>query len=123
MWKFLAKGSGSQASVPVQIYGLQLLPAGLSGRNQAAAGSVTKVAVRIYGPDTPREILLKTVGVWTSDNDGATWRKVPVHETAGHYLFAVRNASAAGFTSVKVYVNDGHGDSEDLTVLHAYGVR
>ncbi len=68
VWKFLAKGSGSQASVPVQIYGLQVLPAGLSGRNQAAAGSVTKVAVRIYGPDTPSEILLRTVGVCTSDN-------------------------------------------------------
>ena len=55
--------------------------------------------------------------------DGATWHKVSVHQTGGHYLVTVRNASAAGFTSVKVYVNDGHCDSEDLTVIHAYGVR
>jgi len=123
VWKFLAKGSGSQASVPVQIYGLQLLPAGLSGRNQAAAGSDTKVALRIYGPDTSSELRLNTVEAWASDNDGATWRKVSVHESGGHYLFSARNASAAGFTSVKVYVSDGHGDSEDLTVIHAYGVR
>ena len=56
----MAKGSGSQASVPTQIYGVQLLPAGLSGRNKAAGGSSTKIALRIYGPDTPTQLLLKT---------------------------------------------------------------
>jgi len=121
-WKFSAKGSGSQASEPVQIYGLQLLPAGLSGRNQAAAGSLTPVAIRIYGPGGVNPLLLKTVEVWTSVNDGATWRQVSVHKTGGHYVVSIRNASTAGFTSLKVYVDDGHGNSEELTVIHAYGV-
>jgi hypothetical protein len=123
VWKFPAKGSASQFSVPAQIYGLQLLPAGLSGRNQAAGGSLTRMAIRIYGPGTLNQLLLKTVGVWASANDGVTWRKVAVHTTGGHYAVSIRNASAAGFTSLKVYVADGHGSSELLTVIHAYGVR
>ena len=123
VWKFMAKGSGSQASVPTQIYGVQLLPAGLSGRNKAAGGSSTKIALRIYGPDTPTQLLLKTVEVWASANDGATWRKIAVHRAGEHYLVSVRNASAAGYTSLKVYVADGHGNSEGLTIIHAYGVR
>jgi hypothetical protein len=123
VWRFLAKGSGSQASFPAQIYGVQLLPAGLSGRNQAAAGSHTKVAMRIYGPNGVTPVLLRTVEVWASVNDGATWRKVPVHEVDGHYVVAISNASVAGYTSLKVYVANGHGSSEELTVIHAYGVR
>jgi hypothetical protein len=123
VWRFVAKGSGSQASVPAQIYGLQLLPAGLSGRNQAAGGSLTRMAIHIYGPGTLNQLLLRTVEVWASVNDGVTWRKVAVHATGGHYVVSIRNASSAGFTSLKVYVADGHGSSEQLTVIHAYGVR
>jgi hypothetical protein len=123
VWKFVAKGSGSQASVPTQIYGVQLLPAGLSGRNRAAEGSSTKIALRIYGPGTPQLLLLKTVEVWASANDGVTWRKIAVHRAGQHYVVSVRNGSAAGYTSLRVYVADGHGNSEGLTVIHAYGVR
>jgi hypothetical protein len=123
VWKFVAKGSASQFSVPAQIYGLQLLPAGLSGRNQAAGGSLTRMAIRIYGPGTLNQLLLKTVEVWASVNDGVTWRKVPVHATGGHYVVSIGNASTVGYTSLKVYVADGHGSSEQLTVIHAYGVR
>jgi hypothetical protein len=123
VWKFMAKSSVSQASVPTQIYGMQLLPAGLSGRNQATGGSRTKMTIRIFGADRPDEQLLKTVEVWASANDGVSWRKVSAHETGGHYVVSIRNASAAGFTSLKVYVADGRGNSEELTVIHAYGVR
>jgi len=123
VWKFEAKGSGSQASVPTQIYGLQLLPAGLSGQNQAASGSRTKLAIRIFGPGTPQRLLLRTVEVWASVNDGVTWRKVAVHRVGVHYLVFIRNAAAAGYTSLRVYVADGRGNSEGLTVIHAYGVR
>jgi hypothetical protein len=39
------------------------------------------------------------------------------------YLVTVRNSASAGYTSLKVYLSDGQGHSEDLTVIHAYGVR
>jgi hypothetical protein len=46
---------------------------------------------------------------------------VAVHRVGGHYVVSVRNAASPGFTSLRVLV--GHGDSEDLTVIHAYTVR
>ena len=46
-----------------------------------------------------------------------------MHQVGAHYVVFVRNASQAGYTSLKVYVADGHGNSERLTVIHAYGVR
>lgn len=123
VWKFMAKGSASQASFPAQLYGLQLRPTGLSGRNQAAAGSRTRMTIRIYGPDTLSQLLLRTVEVWASADDGVTWHRITAHVSGQHYVVTIRNASTAGFTSLKVYVADGHGNSEDLTVIHAYGVR
>lgn len=41
----------------------------------------------------------------------------------GRHVVSVKNASAAGFTSLRIYAGDRHGNSEELTVIHAYGVR
>jgi hypothetical protein len=123
VWRFMAKGSGNDFSVPAQLYGVQLVAAGLDGRDGAAGGSLTNVALRIDSGLTGAQARPRTVDAWASVNDGASWRAVTVRWAGSHYVVAIRNASAAGFTSLRIYVADGHGNSEDLTVIHAYGVR
>ncbi|HYK29768.1 MAG TPA: hypothetical protein VEV61_17505 [Streptosporangiaceae bacterium] len=116
-WRFFAnRGYGV-------IYGVRLLPAGLDLRNRAAAGSLTKVALRVDGVETSNAVFLPTAKAWASSNDGTTWHRVTVRRSGNHYVLSVRNASAVGFTSLRVFVADGHGNSENLTVIHAYRVR
>ena len=116
-WRFFAnRGYGV-------IYGVRLLPAGLDLRNRAAAGSLTKVALRVDGVETSNAVFLPTAKAWASSNDGKTWHWVTVRRSGNHYVLSVRNASAVGFTSLRVFVADGHGNSENLTVIHAYRVR
>jgi hypothetical protein len=123
VWHFTA--TGGSPGTAVQLFGLRVLPAGLSGRNQAAAGSLTRVGLQIDSAVTGTEVqvALPVVRVWASANDGMTWRRASVHEAGGRYVLSVRNAAAAGFTSLRIYVSDGHGASEELTVIHAYSVR
>ena len=122
VWKFMARGAGNNYSVPAQLFGLQILPAGLNGRNEAGSASATKVTLHVYSALTDEPAIVRTVRAWASANDGGSWAKVTVHRTGGHYLFSIRNAKASGFTSLRLYVSDGHGNSEELTVIHAYRV-
>ena len=122
VWKFMARGAGNNYSVPAQLFGLQIVPAGLNGRNKAGSASVTKVTLHVYSGLTEQPTTVRTVRAWASANNGASWAKVTVHRAGGHYLFSIRNAKASGFTSLRLYVTDGHGDSEELTIIHAYGV-
>lgn len=75
-----------------------------------------------HSATTSNTALLPTTEARASANDGKTWVRVAVHKSGGHYVFSVRNGKAAGFTSLRLYVSDGHGNSEDLTVIRACGV-
>jgi len=122
VWKFMARGSGHNYSVPAQLFGLQIVPAGLNRRNEAGSASATTVTLHVYSGLTDEPTTVRTVRAWASANDGGSWTKVTVRRTGGHYLLSIRNARASGFTSLRLYVSDGHGNSEELTVIHAYGV-
>jgi hypothetical protein len=80
------------------------------------------VPLRIFD-DNDVSVLLPTVRAWASSNDGRTWRQVVVNRDGGHYVVSVRNSASAGFTSLRVLASDHHGNSEQLTVIHAYAVR
>jgi hypothetical protein len=121
IWKFVARGSNSDLSNPVQIYGLQIVAAGLNRRNDAAGGSLTSVTLRPYS-DLDNAIALPVVHAWASSNDGKSWGRVSVRRVGSHYVISVRNARSAGFTSLRIYIADHAGNSEELTVIHAYGI-
>ena len=120
VWRFTANPANPGAMI--QLFTFQLVPAGLNARNQAAAGSVTLVPLRIFDA-LGNQVTLPTVHVWASSNDGRTWRPVAFHLAGGHYVVSVRNATSPGFTSLRVLAGDRHGNSEQLTVIHAYAVR
>jgi hypothetical protein len=58
-----------------------------------------------------------------STDDGKTWHSVTVRRHGDRYVFNVRDPRQAGFVSLRVFVRDGAGNSELLTVIRAYGVR
>jgi hypothetical protein len=123
VWTFPAHGGGVLDHASTWTYSLQWVARGLSARNQAGSHSLTTVALRAYPSTYPYPQLARTIKVWASSNDGVTWHRVPVRTDGSQYLISVRNSATAGYTSLKVYLSDGHGHSEDLTVIHAYGVR
>jgi hypothetical protein len=119
-WRFSAHAG---ASVTGQLYAAQMVPGGLDLRNRAAAGALTPVALRLYGPYSINPVLLAVVRAQASANGGKTWHSVAVRRRGGHYVISVRDPRQAGFVSLRLYVKDGSGNSEQLTVIHAYGVR
>jgi hypothetical protein len=122
-WRFSARGTTDDLSFTSQLYACQLVPGGLDWRNQAAAGVTTPVTLSLYGPSSVTPMLLHVVRAQASSNDGKTWHSVVVRRHGNHYVFSVRNPQQAGFVSLRLYVKDGSGNSESLTVIHAYGVR
>jgi hypothetical protein len=123
VWRFSAHGTTNDFSFTPQLYASQLLPAGLDRRNQAAAGVTTPVTLRLYSPFSVTPVLLHVVRAQASSDDGKTWHSVTVRRHDSHYVLSVRNPHQAGFVSLRIYVKDGSGNSESLTVIHAYGVR
>ena len=119
-WRFSAHAG---ASVTGQLYAAQMVPGGLDLRNRAAAGALTPIALRLYSPYSVSPVLLAVVRAQASANDGKTWHSVTVRRSGGHYVISVRDPRQAGFVSLRLYVKDGAGNSELLTVIHAYGVR
>jgi len=123
IWRFSAHGTTDGFTVTPQLYASVLLPGGLDGRNQAAAGVATPVTLRLYSPGSGTPMLLPVVRAQASSNDGKTWHSVTVRQHGSHYVFSVRNPRQAGFVSLRLYIEDRSGNSESLTVIHAYGVR
>ena len=123
IWRFSAHGTTGGFTFTPQLYASQLLPAGLNWRNQAAAGVVTPVTLRLFSPYSATPMLLHVVRAQASRNDGKTWRSVTIRRHGSHYVLSVRDPQHAGFVSLRVFVKDGSGNSESLTVIHAYGVR
>ena len=116
-WQFSAGGRHPFT----RVFSVTLAAGGLSDANAAAAGSVTPVTLG-FNWGTLLSYPIRTVRAWASADDGATWQRVAVRKLHGTYVLSVTNAASAGYTSLRVYVVDSHGTSEELTVIHAYGV-
>ncbi len=120
-WRFSAHAAPISASG--QLYAAQLVPGGLDLRNQAAAGAVTPVTLRLYAPYSTSPLLLQVVRAYASADNGKTWHSVTVRRRGNHYVIRVRDPQLAGFVSLRLYAKDRSGNSELLTIIHAYGVR
>ncbi|MFD1539403.1 hypothetical protein [Nonomuraea guangzhouensis] len=58
-----------------------------------------------------------------SDDDGKSWRSVPVTRTESGWTAGVPNPSTAGFVSLRAVVTDtaGNGVTQTITRAHAVG--
>ena len=116
-WQFSAGGRHPFT----RVFSVTLAAGGLSDANAAAAGSVTPVTLG-FNWGTLLSYPIRAVRGWASANAGATWQPVTVRKVNGHYVLYVGNAATSGYTSLRVYVADKHGESEELTVIDAYGI-
>jgi hypothetical protein len=121
VWRFYAHGTTNHASLQAHLDAIRLLPGGLDLHNQAAASALTRVAMRVQKNGYPN-IAIRLVRAYASFDDGSSWHAVRVRALGGSYVFDVRDPGHAGFVSLRVYIKDAAGDSELLTVIHAYGV-
>ncbi|GAA0334957.1 S8 family peptidase [Actinoallomurus spadix] len=82
--------------------------------------------VRISGT-TPPAVVMRTVTVETSFDDGKTWRQAPVSAAgADRWTADVRHPAAgtgSGYVSIRLHADDGAGDAVDQTVIRAYALR
>ncbi|HYJ68079.1 MAG TPA: S8 family serine peptidase [Nocardioidaceae bacterium] len=62
--------------------------------------------------------------LWVSDDDGATWQEVQVHERGGDYVATVGHLDKrAQFVSLRFDVRDAAGNRLQQEVTRAYGLR
>lgn len=122
VWRFSAHGTTNQAFFDAPLDAIRLLPGGLDLRNQAAAGALTRVVMRVQENGFPA-IPIRLARAYASADDGSSWHAVRVRALGSTYVFDVRAPKHAGFVSLRVYIRDAAGNSELLTVIHAYGVR
>lgn len=122
VWVFPAHGTTNFNIFGAALSAVRLLPGGLDLHNRAGSGALTPVTMQVHSNTfPPRQFTV--VRAYMSADNGKTWHAVAVHARSGHYLFNVRDPGSAGFVSLRVFVRDSAGDSESLTVIHAYGVR
>jgi len=122
VWVFSAHGTTNFAVFAATLAALRLLPGGLDRRDQAGSGALTPVTMQVQENSDP-SVAITAVRAHMSADDGKTWHAVRVRARGGHYVFTVRDPRQAGFVSLRLYVRDAAGNSESLTVIHAYGVR
>jgi hypothetical protein len=122
VWRFYAHGTTDQAFFDAHLDAIRLLPSGLDLRNQAAPGALTRVVMRVQENGSPA-IPIRLARAYASADDGSSWHAVKVQARGSTYVFDVRDPKQAGFVSLRMYIKDAAGDSELLTIIHAYGVR
>src|SRR5215469_10359117 len=120
VWHFPAHGTTGGFSFAANLPAVRLLPGGLDLHNRAGRGALTPVTLQVHSSSDP-PIRAAVVRASVSTDDGKTWHTVRVLARPGRFVVNVRDPRHAGFVSLRVFVRDAAGDSESLTVIHAYG--
>jgi hypothetical protein len=102
----------------------QFEPQGLGSSNDAKGGTTTAVRLlphRAGGLPVPTpQYPLKSVKVWVSLDNGASWHKVAASKHGSYWLVKISNPAGGGVVSLRTTITDVHGDSTSETVIGAY---
>jgi hypothetical protein len=115
--------AGNQVDFPVTVTTYE--PGGLSMSNQAQPGATTPIAFQIVRngveSNPARQYPFRTVRVFASFNDGATWHPLTISRTGGSWL-AVVHDPASGYVALRSVVTDTKGDATTETIYRAYAI-
>jgi hypothetical protein len=105
----------------------RFLPQGLGFDNDAQGPTTTTlkfVILRGGGQPVATPVYrLRTVRVYASTNDGATWQLLSAAPHSGGYWLAhVNDPAFDGYVSLRSVVTDVHGNSTTETIIRAYRV-
>jgi hypothetical protein len=85
--------------------------------NQPAGDTATFRVSRVAGAATAKATGLK---LWTSLDDGATWRPAAVTGSGGTYSAKLPHAGPGQAVSLRVQASDDGGSAIDQTIIRAY---
>ncbi|QNE75235.1 hypothetical protein F0344_11995 [Streptomyces finlayi] len=88
--------------------------------NSARPHSTTRIGLGVRYPKGLNGLKLAGAKLWTSYDDGATWRQVRLD---GDLDGTIGNPAKAGFVSLRVQATDADGNTVEQTVTRAYQVR
>ncbi|MDP4509312.1 S8 family peptidase [Nonomuraea turcica] len=77
------------------------------------------ISLRQTDPQGPRITQAK---VWTSMDDGTTWKPADVSGANGSYTVRPHHPSRGGFVSLRVQGSDAAGNTVEQTIIRAYGL-
>ncbi|MEV4369909.1 hypothetical protein AB0J71_22760 [Nonomuraea sp. NPDC049637] len=114
VWTFRA--SSADGHRPPPLTAVRLTPT-LDDHNRARPGTRTPLTLDPSSRQEGTRVRLET-----SDDDGRTWRPVPVTRSARGWLAVVLNPRTAGFVSLRATVTDTPTTRLTQTVIRAYAV-
>ncbi|HEY1179401.1 MAG TPA: S8 family serine peptidase [Phytomonospora sp.] len=58
-----------------------------------------------------------------SYDDGATWKRIPVHRAGDHASASLKHPAGAAFVSTRLSTEDNAGNTATVTTIRSYGLR
>ncbi len=115
-WTFRSAGPDGTGSVPLPLLAVDYaLP---MDTNNHATGGTAELAVRqAHGVKAQK---VTSFQVWTSTDDGATWKSARVTTSGDSYRVALPKAAAGQPVSLRVKAAANGGSGIDQTIIRAY---
>ena len=117
-------GQDPYALLPLLAVDYQAAP--LGGRNGAVAGRPVTIDLRVARQEGAPASEVVATQLWSSTDDGATWRKVGLKRIgAGHYRGVLQGPSlrAGTYVSLRAWARDATNSRIDQTLVRAFPVR
>jgi hypothetical protein len=116
-WTFRSAGQRGTGSAPVPLLSVDYeLPLDIA--NRPAGRDAAFTVHQAHGVDRQR---ITSLALWTSVDDGATWKKVPVsRDGADRFTARLPQAAAGQAVSLRVAVKASGGSAFDQTIIRAY---
>ncbi len=116
-WTF--RSSAANEGKPLPLVTVRFDPA-VDLRNRVRAER--RIAIPAYVERAGLPIRTKQLSVWTSADDGRTWRKASGHRTPAGWRVDVQTPSS-GFVSLRAKAVDAAGNRVEQTIVRAFGVE
>jgi hypothetical protein len=117
-------GQDPYALLPLLAVDYQAAP--LGGRNGAVAGRPVTIDLRVARQEGAPASEVTATELWSSTDDGATWRKVGLKRIgAGHYRGVLQGSSlrSGAYVSLRTWARDATNSRIDQTLVRAFPVR
>ncbi|MFI6236991.1 S8 family peptidase [Micromonospora sp. NPDC050784] len=115
-WTFRSAGPDGTGSVPLPLLAVDYaLP--MDHNNHPADGTAELIVRQAHGVKTQK---VTSFQVWTSTDDGATWRSARVTGSGDSYRVALPNATSGQAVSLRVKAAANGGSGIDQTIIRAY---
>jgi hypothetical protein len=121
-WTFRSARPAGDATVALPVSAVRFTP-DVDNAGYTRAGTTFEVPVMVQRQPGSGTARVRSLSVWASFDDGATWRPVPVESTSDGGVATLRHPPAAGFVSLRATMTDTQGNTAEVTIIRAYRTR